>query len=95
MGRRPSMRVIDLTHPITGDMRVYFPWHPATAIEQTATYGENQCVVRRLTIGTHTGTHIDAPSHIFDGMHTMEDYDPSIWYLNAQVLDFTPREPRK
>ncbi|MEW6510931.1 MAG: cyclase family protein [Bacteroidota bacterium] len=89
------MKVIDLTHPITENMRVYFPWHPATAIEQTASYSEHQCIVRRLTIGTHTGTHIDAPSHIFEGMYALEGYDPSVWYLNAQVLDFTPREPRR
>jgi kynurenine formamidase len=89
------MKVIDLTHPISGALPVYFPWHPATRLEQTATYREHQCVVRRLTIGTHSGTHIDAPSHIFEGMHDMDGYDPSVWYLKAQVLDFTPREPRR
>jgi kynurenine formamidase len=41
-------------------------------------YRDNRCVVRRLTIGTHTGTHIDAPSHIFEGMHDMDGYDPSL-----------------
>jgi len=89
------MNVIDLTHPISGSLPVYFPWHPATALEQTATYAEHRCVVRRLSIGTHSGTHIDAPSHIFEGMHAMDGYDPAVWYLNAQVLDFAPRAPRK
>jgi len=88
------MPLIDLTHPITADLPVYFPWHPKTAMEQTATYADHQCVVRRLTIGTHTGTHIDAPSHVFEGMHDMDGYDPAIWYLSAQVLDFTPRAER-
>jgi kynurenine formamidase len=87
------MRIIDLTHPISAALPVYFPWHPATAYEQTATYEENLCVVHRLTIGTHSGTHIDAPSHVFRGMFTVDQYDPGLWYSDAQVLDFTPRKP--
>jgi kynurenine formamidase len=90
-----SMHIIDLTHPVSKSIPVYFPWHPATVLEQTANYREHSCVVTRLVIGTHTGTHIDAPSHIFEGMHAIDGYDPSLWYLRAQVLDFTPRAPRQ
>ena len=89
------MRVIDLTHPISADMRVYFPWHPATGVEQTATYREHLCVVRRLTIGTHSGTHVDAPSHIFEGMPTLDEYDPNLWYCQARVVDLTPRRAQQ
>jgi arylformamidase len=85
------MRIIDLTHPITDQMPVYFSWHPATEWVQTADYDGQNCVVHRLTIGTHSGTHIDAPSHIFQGMHHIDGYDISLWYSEAQVLDFTPR----
>ncbi|MBI5472635.1 MAG: cyclase family protein [Ignavibacteriae bacterium] len=87
------MKVFDLTHPITSDLPVYFPWHPATTLEETATYKDNRCVVRRLSIGTHSGTHIDAPSHVLEGGFTMDAYDPSLWFMAAQVVDFTPREP--
>jgi kynurenine formamidase len=89
------MRVIDLTHPISAHLPVYYPWHPVTSIEQTANYRDHHCVVRRLSIGTHSGTHIDAPSHIFQEMPTLEQYDPNLWYTEAMVLDFTPREPRQ
>jgi kynurenine formamidase len=89
------MKVIDLTHPITGETPVYFPWHPPTVLERTATYKENRCEVRRLSIGTHSGTHIDAPSHVFEGKPTLDQYDPGLWYVDAQVLDFTPRESGK
>jgi kynurenine formamidase len=89
------MRVIDLTHPITSDIPVYFPWHPPTVLEQTATYRDNRCEVRRLSIGTHSGTHIDAPSHVLEGHPTLDQYDPGLWYVDAQVLDFTPRESKK
>jgi arylformamidase len=89
------MRVVDLTHPISEDIPVYFPWHPATVIERTANFKENRCEVRRLSIGTHSGTHIDAPSHVLEGKPTLDQYDPGLWYIDAQVLDFTPRESGK
>ena len=89
------MRLLDLTHPISSELPVYFPWHPKTELEQTANYRDHLCVVRRLSIGTHSGTHIDAPSHIFAGMHTMDQYDPNRWYVDAHVLDFTPRRARE
>ncbi len=89
------MNMIDLTHPITRDLPTYFPWHPSTNLEATANYKDHKCVVTKLTIGTHSGTHIDAPSHVLEGMPTMDRYDPKLWYVDAQVLDFTPREPRQ
>ncbi len=89
------MTVIDLTHPISPDLPVYFPWHPRTEVVQTATYEEHLCEVRRVTIGSHSGTHIDAPSHLFKGMSTIDQYDPALWYSEAMVLDFTGRQPRQ
>ncbi|MGE5315845.1 MAG: cyclase family protein [Acidobacteriota bacterium] len=85
--------IIDLTHPITPRIPVYFPWHPATEIRQTANYAWNRCVVNALTIGTHTGTHIDAPKHVIEGGHAIDQYDTRLWMLDAYVCDFTPRAP--
>ena len=89
------MNVVDLTHPISSELPVYFPWHPKTDLEQTATYQNNRCEVRRLSIGTHSGTHIDAPSHVYEGKPTLDQYDPALWYVDAQVLDFTGRAPKQ
>ncbi|GJQ20707.1 MAG: cyclase [Bacteroidia bacterium] len=89
------MKIIDLTHPISNAMPVYFPWHPETRLEHTANYKDHQCVVTRVTVGTHSGTHIDAPSHVLEGKPTIDQYAPQLWYSKAQVLDFTPREPKK
>jgi len=93
--QKGNMRVFDLTHPINSDLPVYFPWHPATLMEQTANYKDHLCVVHRLCIGTHSGTHIDAPSHVMEGGFTIDAYDPSLWYIDAQVVDLTPREPNR
>ncbi len=89
------MRVIDLTHPLSDTLPVYFPWHPKTELTKTANYQEHRCEVTRLSVGTHTGTHIDAPSHVFKGAPRIDQYNPNLWVKDALVLDFTPREPRK
>jgi kynurenine formamidase len=89
------MRVIDLTHPISHSLPVYFPWHPPTELIKTATFAEHKCEVTRVSIGTHSGTHIDAPRHVYEDAPTLDQYDPSLWFVEAEVLDFTPREPRK
>ena len=89
------MKIVDLTHPISETTPVYFPWHPKTVVERTATLEANRCEVRRLSIGTHSGTHIDAPSHVYAGQPTLDQYDPGLWYLETQVLDFAPRAAKK
>jgi len=89
------MKIVDLTHPISETTPVYFPWHPKTEVERTATFEANRCEVRRLSIGTHSGTHIDAPSHVYAGQPTLDQYDPGLWYLETQVLDFAPRAAKK
>lgn len=87
--------IIDLTHPITPRMPVYFPWHPATEVVQTANYSQHHCLVNALTIGTHSGTHIDAPKHVIEGGAAIDEYDPQLWMLEAFVCDLTPRINRQ
>lgn len=87
--------MIDLTHPITTRIPVYFPWHPATDMKQTANYAEHRCVVNAITIGTHTGTHIDAPRHVIEGGAAIDAYDTRLWMLDAYVCDLSPRAPRQ
>lgn len=89
------MRIIDLTHPLLDSLPVYFPWHPKTELTKTANFEEHRCEVTRLSVGTHTGTHIDAPSHVFKGAPRIDQYNPNLWVSDALVLDFTPREPRQ
>lgn len=87
--------LIDLTHPISPRIPVYFPWHPATEMHQTANYAEHRCMVNSITIGTHTGTHIDAPRHVLVGGSAIDEYDTRLWMLDAYVCDVSPRTPRQ
>ena len=56
------MQIIDLTHTIQDDMQIY-PGDPRPSIRRGLTHEKDYCHVDLLTLGSHTGTHIDAPYH--------------------------------
>lgn len=85
------MRIIDLTYPIHEGMTT-FPvhWHPVVEITQLARHGIENRETRKITIGTHCGTHIDAPRHFIPDGPTLEHIRLE-WLIGpARVLDFTP-----
>ena len=84
------MRVIDLTYPIHhGMFKFWGDYHPDVEIEITGTYEKNKCQVRKLVIGTHTGTHIDAPRHFFPEGMSIDDVPLNRFLLDAHVVDLT------
>ncbi|RZS58797.1 kynurenine formamidase [Microcella putealis] len=59
--------LIDLSHRIIGGMTV-FPGDPVVTVSDAATVAADGFRVSALHLGSHTGTHIDAPAHsIVDG----------------------------
>lgn len=61
---------IDITRPVRPDMAVY-PGNPPVVFTRAATVRQSRSILTRLCIGSHTGTHIDAPAHIHaDGIGT-------------------------
>lgn len=60
------MKWIDLTVPINENTPVY-PGDPEVKIESIHDIHKNGYEDHRLSIGTHAGTHIDAPSHMIPG----------------------------
>ena len=65
------MQIIDLTHEIHDGMPVY-PGDPVPAIRGALTHEEDYCHVDELRLGSHTGTHIDAPYHFLSGGSTID-----------------------
>lgn len=59
-------KIIDITEGISPETPVY-PGDPETVIESVASVDFEGYAVSRVTFGTHTGTHVDAPAHIFEG----------------------------
>jgi arylformamidase len=80
-------RIVDLTMTIQEGM-VTYPGHPHVEITQLARFGYEGKETRRITLGTHTGTHIDAPRHYIEGGKTVESISPEVLCGPARLLDF-------
>lgn len=57
------MRVIDLTHTISENMPVY-PGTEPPVLAGANTYEKDGFKETKLTMYTHTGTHMDPPAHL-------------------------------
>lgn len=57
-------KIIDLSYPIEEGMLTFdAPWHPSVSIEQLGRHDVEGRETRKISFGTHTGTHLDAPLH--------------------------------
>ena len=82
------MRVIDLTHIIESTMPVYPGTEPPT-FEPANTYEKDGFKETRLSMFTHTGTHMDPPAHLFRGRTTLDAFPPDQFIGKALVIDCT------
>jgi len=48
---------------------------------------------RKFTMGSHCGTHVDAPSHFFEDGNTIEDYDVNDLIGDGLLIDLSRTEP--
>ena len=84
-------RYIDATMPITGGMLVW-PTDPPVeiAIFKSPSQGDRS-TVSRIAMGTHSGTHVDAPRHFLPEAEGVETLDPAVLIGPATVLDVRGR----
>ena len=88
------MRIFDLSYPIHDHMfRFQADYHPDVQVEQTGTYEKNLCVVHKLTLGTHAGTHVDAPAHFFPDGTTIDNVPLEMLVCEAVRVDLRPTLP--
>lgn len=85
-----GLRIIDLTMSIEEGMQT-FPtyWHPFVEITQLGRHGLENRETRKLVLGTHTGTHIDAPRHFIPGGDTVDQIPLEQLVGEASVLDLS------
>lgn len=72
------------------DMLVW-PGDPAPEIREIASVDKDGYSVQRLTLNNHTGTHLDAPSHVIRGGMTLDRVPLETLIGRAQVIDFTDK----
>lgn len=80
------MKVIDLTHTIREGMPVYPGTEPPLFAEGSS-YAADGFRETKLTMFTHTGTHIDPPAHLFAGRTTLDRFPPEQFIGRALAVD--------
>lgn len=86
------MTLFDLSHPIRSSMPVY-PGDPAVAIESALSITTDGVNVAQLHLGSHTGTHLDAPAHVFANGRTVDQLDLALLDGAAYVVQTTVTDP--
>ncbi len=82
---------IDITLPIRSNM-ISWPSDPAIKISKYKSIKNGDSSnVSILTLGSHTGTHIDAPRHFFDNGVTVDKMPTDIMMGIAQVIEIKDR----
>lgn len=78
--------IIDVTRRIASGMTVW-PGDPEVLVERTASISEGSAAnVSRVTMGVHSGTHMDAPLHFIDGGKDISGIDLSRLFGRALVV---------
>lgn len=82
-------RIIDISVPVYSGM-VYFPGDAGVEVEpyHEITKGDH-ANLSVLKLGSHSGTHVDAPRHFVDGMAGVDELPLEALVGPARVLDLT------
>ena len=88
-----GMRVIDLSQTIAPGMP-YFPGTEPPFFSRPFTVASNGFTEQKITLLTHSGTHMDAPAHIFEIGATLEQLGLPHFVGMAVTLDLS-RLPAK
>lgn len=83
-------RIVDLTFPVHEGMTTFAaPWHPYVEITQLGRHGLEGRETRKIVMGTHSGTHCDAPRHFIPGGATIDEIPLDVFVGPAVVCDFS------
>ena len=85
-------KIVDLSVTLENGM-MYYPGDPVPEISPALTLEKDGCRVTNLAIGSHTGTHMDAPSHFVKEGKTIEQIALSKCMGKAAVIKLTNLEP--
>lgn len=92
MTTSPSHDWIDLTLPLRPGMTVY-PGDPPVAFLSHCTLDADGFRVTAVRLGTHAGTHVDAPAHFLEGGGGVDALPLAGLVGPARVIDLTDLPP--
>lgn len=79
---------IDLTHTIDKKTLAY-PGDPQIFVEPATTVELDGFAVHKIAMGTHAGTHVDAPAHMIDNARPLSAFALEDFMGEAVALDCT------
>lgn len=84
------MKIYDVTVPVSKDMIVY-PGDPHVRVERKSIINKNEAKANltRLSLGSHTGTHVDAPFHFLEDGMTVDHLPLELMIGRARVVEVT------
>lgn len=85
MTPEPDRTIVDLTQPLSADTPV-IPGDPKVSVECVCTIDNDACEVRKIVVGSHTGTHVDAPAHMLTGGRKLDSYTAEDFVAIAAVV---------
>ena len=81
--------VVDLTRPLFSGMPV-FPGDPPVSVLGVRTHAKDGYQVSQICLGSHSGTHIDAPRHFFPNGRPLDDFPASSFVGRGLIVDAWP-----
>ncbi|HCW05377.1 MAG TPA: cyclase [Clostridium sp.] len=87
------MKVIDLSVSLYTNMEV-FPGDPEVKINVIHTHENNSWELRNITMGSHTGTHVDSFSHMHKNKETLDEITIERFFGRAQVVELCEPWPK-
>lgn len=81
---------IDLSHPLDENVHVY-PGDPAFCCKQVCGVPEGGFAVSELSLSSHLGTHIDAPSHRIEDAAAIDTFPVDYFVRRAVIVDVSSK----
>lgn len=87
-------RLVDLSYFLHDGMTTYpVPWSPRFEVTQLGRHAIEGRESRKIVIGTHCGTHADAPRHFIPGGTTIDQLELELFVGPARIVDFSHAKP--
>lgn len=82
------MKIFDVSLPLN-EKTVIYPGNVGLSIEAHHEMPEHATHLSKITMGSHTGTHVDAPSHAVKGALSLDKIPLETFVGTCRVLDCT------
>jgi len=86
-------RIVDLSHPVDGATQVY-PGDPQVHLEVHSTVARDGFNLLSVSMGSQSGTHVDAPYHFDDATERIDEVPLDRFMGRGVIVNLESIEPR-